>query len=190
MSIAAIQTRLWSRKEFERLVSAGLFQPEERLELVGGEILKMSPQGSGHATAVTLIENTLRAVFGTNNTIRVQMPLALDPDSEPEPDIAVVLGSPRDYRDAHPTSAELIVEVADSTLAYDRERKAKLYAQAGIQEYWILNLLDRQLEIYRQPKSVSASTPSYNNHEVKTSSETIIPCRGPQKSIVIADLLP
>ena len=118
------------------------------------------------------------------------MPLALDPDSEPKPDIAVVLGSPRDYRDAHPTSAELIVEVADSTLAYDRERKAKLYAQAGIQECWILNLLDRQLEIYRQPKSVPASTPSYNNHEVKTSSETIIPCRGPQKSIVIADLLP
>ena len=83
-----------------------------------------------------------------------------------------------------------MVEIADTTLAYDRTRKADMYAQAGIQEYWILNLLDRQLEVYRQQNAGPTSTLSYQNHEVKTASETIIPLRGPQQPIAIVDLLP
>ncbi len=190
MSVVEIQTRNWSRQEYEQLVSAGIFQPHERLELVEGEILQMSPQGSAHATAITLIDNALREVFGSNYTIRVQMPLAVSLDSEPEPDIAVVVGSPRDYRDTHPTTAELVVEVADTTLAYDRERKAALYARAGIQEYWILNVIDRQLEIYRQPMANQPSPPSYKIHHILTSSESVSPLPSPQTELPVHAFLP
>lgn len=190
MSDTAVQTRLWSREEYDRLISAGMFHPDERLELIEGEILQMSPQGSAHATAVTLIENALRKVFGTNYVLRVQMPLALGSDSEPEPDIAIVVGTPRDYRQKHPHTAELIVEVADSTLWYDRERKMKIYAHAGIPEYWILNLLDLQLEIYRQPAMKQAPAPFYQNHLIHTAAESVSPLRYPQHLISVADLLP
>lgn len=190
MSDTAIQTRLWSREEYDRLVSAGIFHPEERLELIEGEILQKSSQGSAHATAVTLVENALRKVFGTNYVVRVQMPLALESDSEPEPDIAIVVGTPRDYRHEHPHTAELIVEVADSTLGYDRERKMKIYAQAGIPEYWILNLLDQQLEMYRQPTFKQASSPFYQEHRILTATESVSPLRYPQHSIPVAELIP
>jgi len=190
MSEVAVQNRLWSREEYDRLIAAGMFHPEERLELIKGEIIQMSPQGSQHATAVTLVENALKTVFGKNYVIRVQMPLAISPDSEPEPDIAIVVGTPRDYRDEHPNTAELVVEIADATLSYDRTKKTALYAQAGIQEFWILNLVDRQLEVYRQPTAGQSSTLSYQNPEVKTASETIVPLRAPQQPIGIVDLLP
>lgn len=190
MSEAAVQNRLWSREEYDRLIAGGMFHPEERLELIEGEIIQMSPQGSHHATAVTLVENALRTVFGKNYVVRVQMPLAISSASEPEPDLAVVTGTPRDYRDEHPTTAELVVEIADTTLSYDRTRKTALYAQAGIQEYWIINLINRQLEVYRQPSAGHSATFSYQNHEIKTASETIIPLRGPQQPIAVVDLLP
>jgi len=190
MSETAVQNRLWSREEYDRLIRGGMFHPEERLELIEGEIIQMSPQGSHHATAVTLVENALRTVFGKNYVVRVQMPLAISSDSEPEPDIAIVTGAPRDYCEEHPTTAELVVEIADTTLSYDRTRKSALYAQAGIQEYWVLNLLNRQLEVYRQPHAGQSTTSSYQNHEVKPASETITPLRGPQQSIAIADLPP
>ncbi len=190
MSNAAVQTRHWSRLEYERLVSAGMFHPEERLELLEGEIFQMSPQGSVHATAVSLVENALREAFGSNYVIRIQMPLALDPDSEPEPDIAVVIGSPRDYRDAHPNTAELIVEVADSTIEYDRKRKTRLYARAGIPEYWILNILDRHLEVHRLPVRGDSSSLTYQDQRTLTSSEKVSLLRSPETSILVADLLP
>ena len=140
-----VQTRRWTRDEYDRMIATGIFHPEERLELLEGEIVHMTPQGSGHATAVRLVEDALRNLFNVGFDVRVQMPLALGTDSEPEPDVAVVVGPPRDYRDEHPRVAILVVEVADSTLSLDRERKAALYARAGIQEYWLLNLTDRCL---------------------------------------------
>ena len=190
MPEATIQNRRWSREEYDRLIAGGMFHPEERLELIEGEIVQMSPQGSQHATGVTLVENTLRTVFGKNYVVRVQMPLAISSGSEPEPDIAIVTGAPRDYCKEHPTTAELVIEIADTTLTYDRTKKTAMYAQAGIQEYWILNLLDRQLEVYRQPQSLPSSTFPYQKHEVKTASEAIRPLRRHQKTILIADLLP
>lgn len=190
MSDAAVQTRLWSREEYERLIAGGMFHPEERLELIEGEILQMSPQGSTHATAVILVENTLRKVFGSKYVVRVQMPLALGPNSEPEPDLAVVPGSPRDYRDEHPQTAELVVEVADTTLTYDRSKKSIIYARAGIQEYWILNLIERQLEVYRQPRSEPSSTPLYKDHLIITATESLSPLHFSQDSFLVTDLLP
>jgi Uma2 family endonuclease len=186
----AVQTRLWTRQEYERLVAEGFFHPEERLELVDGEIIRMTPQGSPHATASSLAADTLRTCFGPSHLVRVQMPLALGPDSEPEPDIAVVVGNARDYRDAHPQTAVLIVEVSDTTLTYDRERKARLYARATIPEYWIVNLLERRLEVYRDSISTGAGGPAYRTRVILDPSKTIAPLAAPSSSIAVADLLP
>jgi Uma2 family endonuclease len=147
----AIEMRRWTREEYDRMIAAGMFAPGERVELVDGEILQMTPQGSVHATAIRLTEDALRAAFGPGFDVRPQLPLALSPDSEPEPDLAVVSGNPLSYLNAHPATALLIVEVSDTTLEHDRRRKGSLYARAGIQDYWIVNLIDRCVEVYREP---------------------------------------
>ena len=128
MARAAHTPHLWSRSEYERMAEAGIFEPGVRMELIDGEILETAPQGTRHFTAIRLIEDALRSIFGDGWDIRTQGPLAIDDRSEPEPDVAVVHGSPRDFRDAHPDSASLVVEVADTSLGFDRLRKKRLYA--------------------------------------------------------------
>ena len=185
MSQTAVQRHQWSREEYDRMIAAGVFHPEARLELVDGEIINMTPQGSLQVTAVRLAEERLRLAFPKGHDIRVQMPLALDENSEPEPDIAVVTGTLMDYRDAHPSTAVLIIEVADTTLPFDRQQKKRLYARAGIQEYWIINLIDQQLEIYRDPKENG-----YLETDTLKTGKAVTPQTAPQSSIAIADLLP
>ncbi len=174
------------------MVEAGVFPPGERLELMDGEVLKMTPQGSVHATAVRLTEDLLRAAFGPGHDVRVQMPLAIDPSSEPEPDVTVVPGSPRDYRDAHPTSALLVVEIADTTLLYDREQKGSLYGRAGVVEYWIVNLIDRRLEVYRDPTAMPQTRYGWAYRTVLqfTPGDHIYPLAASQARVAVADLLP
>jgi Uma2 family endonuclease len=183
----AIDVRRWTREEYESLVDQGFFGPEERLELVDGVIYEMTPQKSGHAAGVRLAHRELERIFPEGFDVRTQMPLALDPRSEPEPDLAVVAGSPRDYVQGHPTSAVLVVEVSDSTLQYDRKTKQPLYARAGILDSWILNLVDRCLEVYRSPDS---RTGEYRTKLVLCSGDRISPLGRPESSIAIDDLLP
>ncbi|MBI3799790.1 MAG: Uma2 family endonuclease, partial [Deltaproteobacteria bacterium] len=151
MSAAVPHPRLWTREEYYKMAEAGVFRPGERVELIGGRIVTMSPQNSPHFTAICLAEDALRAIFGTGYVVRVQGPLDLNPSSQPEPDIAIVRGSVRDHAHAHPTTALLVVEVSESSLAFDRGEKASLYASADIPECWIVNLPDHRLEVYRDP---------------------------------------
>ena len=146
-----VQLRQWTRREYERLIELGVFRPEEPLELLGGQLMVSEPQGSAHYTAIGLVEDALRVAFGPGWLVRSQGPIALDADSEPEPDVAVIRGARRDYGRQHPPRPELIVEVAESSLSFDREHKGSLYARAGIADYWILNLVERVLAVYRQP---------------------------------------
>ncbi|MGH7324514.1 MAG: Uma2 family endonuclease, partial [Candidatus Rokuibacteriota bacterium] len=134
--VPPLRTRRWTRLEYERLVELGVFQPGERLELIDGELLVRERQGSRHATAIRRVLAALRRALGDAWQIDSQLPLALGPDSEPEPDVAVVPGDPGTYRDAHPTRAVLIVEIAESSYGIDRDYKASLYARAGIADYW------------------------------------------------------
>src|SRR5437899_2115350 len=136
MHARSIRMRRWSRWEYEQLVERGFFRPDERLELLDGLMLVKEPQSSAHMTAIRLVEDALRMAFGTRWDVRTQGPIALDPRSEPEPDVSVVRGSPRDYRDAHPTSPALVVEVALASLQLDRTRKCRAFARAGVPEYW------------------------------------------------------
>jgi Uma2 family endonuclease len=186
MTAAAHLPHVWTRLEYDRLVDSGGLHPQSRVELVDGEILDMPPQKSRHATAVRLIEDALRVAFGRGHDVRTQLPLAIDDYSEPEPDVAVVTGSPRDYRDAHPTTAVLIVEVAESSVEFDRTRKLALYARNGISEYWILNLADGVLEVHRDPVGET-----YASRSVLAASEQVTPlhARG-DRTLGVAELLP
>jgi Uma2 family endonuclease len=187
MSVAEPALRRWTVAEYYQAAEAGVFHPEERLELIEGEIFRMSPQDSPHATACDLTEDALRGVFGRGYRVRTQKPLSLGADSVPEPDLAVVRGGVRDYAKAHPTTAELVVEVADSSLGYDRNRKAPLYARAGVPDYWILNLSERVLEIYRDPDPANGQ---YRQITRLGEDESISPLAAPTASILVRELLP
>jgi Uma2 family endonuclease len=136
------RAKLWTRDEYDRLVAAGAFHPEARVQLTRGEIVELTPQSAAHATALRRLQKILDAVFRKGYDVRAQLPMALGEHSEPEPDIAIVPGSLEGYRAHHPPTAALVVEIADTTLDFDRSRKQEVYTQAKIREYWIVNLVD------------------------------------------------
>ena len=175
----------WTREKYDRAVEAGVFGPDDRLELIEGQLLAVNPQGSRHAAIVDQAGDVLRGVFGPGCRVRIQCPLVAGDDSEPEPDIAVVPGQARDYLDAHPTSAVLVVEVSDDSLPRDRILKQRLYARHGIPEYWILALPDARLEVYRDPPP-----DGYRTVLIRRAGETIAPLARPAAAIAVADLLP
>jgi Uma2 family endonuclease len=194
--MSVISPRRWSREEYDRMVGAGILHEDARVQLIEGEILQMTPQYRPHAAAILLSTKALDAAFGPGHTVQVQLPLALSADSEPEPDLAVVTGSVRDFVDDHPTTAVLIVEVADSSLMFDRRRKARLYARCGIGEYWIVNLADRCLEVHREPRSDASRADGvaldahYADMRVLDERAAITPLAAPGASLRVADLLP
>ena len=147
-----IERRIFNVDEYHRMSEAGILSEDDRVELMEGEIIKMSPIGSRHAACVKRFNTLLHRKAGQAVIVSIQDPIRLDDYSEPEPDVAVVSGSPRDYRDAHPSTALLVVEVADTSLLFDRTTKASLYARAGIADYWLLNLVDQIVEVHRTPQ--------------------------------------
>ena len=150
------------------------------------------PQQSPHATAIQLVQRALTIAFGSGWSVRAQMPVALDDESEPEPDVCVVPGDPRDYRDAHPAQPVLIVEVALSRLRFDREDKGSLYARAQIADYWIVNLPARRLEVYRQPMPDDAAVFGWRYGQALTlgAEARVSPLAARAAAINVADLLP
>jgi Uma2 family endonuclease len=184
--------RAWSAKELYRLLDLGFFN-EQRVELIEGEIIEMAAQSNLHAQSITLTSEALNDAFGKRFWVRVQMSLDLSPYSVPDPDIAVVSGSVRENAGrANPTSALLIVEVSETTLPYDRNRKGSLYAQAGIADYWIVNLEKRFLEVHRNPTPDGTKDFGfgYANVQYLEPGDEIAPLALPQRRIMVASLLP
>ena len=186
----AIRTRRWTRREYGRLIDAGLLREDDAIELLDGCLVVAEPQPTPHATAIDLTGEALRRAFGPGWRVRIQLPLGLGAGSEPEPDVAVVRGDARDFLADHPVTAALVVEVADASLRLDRGIKARIYARAGITDYWIVNLVDRVLEIYRDPVSAGRRGSRYRDLSVLAADERIVPLATPFASIVVADLLP
>jgi Uma2 family endonuclease len=185
MALPDVEIHRWTRKEYEKAAYAGAFG-DRRVELIDGVVYDMSPQDSPHATGVTKAHRALTVAFPPSEyVLRSQMPLALGRFSMPEPDLAVVPGEPDDYLKSHPTSAVLVVEVADSSQYHDRVRKAEIYAQAGLQDYWISNLVKDVLEVYRDPvKGVYQQTLTLQRDE------RIAPLARPEAVIAVGDILP
>jgi len=185
-------TRRWTRTEYDKLIDLGVFRPGDPIELIGGELMVAEPQGAAHYTAIQKAAKALEAAFGPGWTVRAQGPIGLDEESEPEPDVAVVPGTTEDYRSAHPSRPALTVEVAESSLSSDRERKGSIYARAGLPDYWVLNLIDRVLEVYREP-AAEPSAPfgwRYTRCEVFAPSARVSPLAAPGASVRVGDLLP
>ena len=192
MSVAMPSLRRFSRAEYVKMAEGGIFAPGEHTELIEGEIFEMSPQKSSHATTVMIVADALRSVFTRGYVVRTQVPLDLNEISEPEPDVIIVSGTQRDYKDAHPTTALLVVEVSDTTLAYDRNYKASLYAKAGIADYWIVNLMQRRLEVYRAPKPIADMLFGYGYGQIMyyMEGDEVTPLAAPQSKIAVTELLP
>jgi Uma2 family endonuclease len=190
---STVRTKRWSRIEYERLIELGIFHEDERLELLGGHLLVREPLGDPHALAIELCHDALRAALGPGWRVRVQLPVALDDESEPEPDLSVVQGRPREIKGRSiPSHPVLIVEVAESSLAFDRGEKASLYARAGIPDYWIVNLVDRLLEVYRDPTPDSEAPVGWRYGVTNSLGPEafLSPLAAPHARVSVADLLP
>ena len=191
MKQAPFTSKRWQRVEYQRLVDVGVFEGE-LLELIGGQLIVAEPKGSPHATAVGMAHDALGVAIPAGWIVRIQDPLALDDESAPEPDVAVVRGSRADYRHAHPARAALIIEVADSSLAFDRVQKGSLYARAGIADYWIVNLEDGVVEVYRDP-GADLTAPfgwRYTSVDRFRPGDSVAPLGVPAAPLAVAALLP
>jgi Uma2 family endonuclease len=191
MTESAVRSRRWTRSEYVKLIEAGFLGPGDKIELLGGQLCVSEPQNSPHARAISLGLETIQRDLAPGWHVRVQLPIALDDESEPEPDLAVVSGGPRDYAD-HPSRPALVVEIADSSLTLDRKHKGSLYARACLPEYWIVNLVDRVLEVYREPAPDPAAQFGWAYGVALTLGPDahVTPLAAPSARILVADFLP
>jgi Uma2 family endonuclease len=177
----------WTVEDYHRMGELGMIHADERTELIAGQVLFMAAKGTPHVTALRLLAIALDALLADLAFfVSTQDPIQLDDFSEPEPDCAIVRGTILDYADQHPCPSDiaLVVEVADSTLKYDTEVKDKLYAQSGITDYWVLDLKNRQLHVFRNP------TPTgYTSHLILTEPNQITPIAFPHITLNLTDIL-
>jgi len=186
------RTRRWTRVEYDHLIDKRIFRPDERLELLAGHLVVREPQGDPHALAIERVNEALRAAFGLAWRVRVLLPVALDDESEPEPDISVAPGPLGRNSEAKPSRLALVVEIAESSLALDRELKGSLYARARVPEYWIVNLRDRRLEVFREagPDASALYGWAYRARQDLIATDHVAPLAAPTARIDVADLLP
>ena len=185
------QRQRLSRQEYNWLGENGSFEGDH-VELIEGDIVFMAPMGKPHAVIVSGITRQFVLAFGEGYSVRPQTPFVASDDSEPEPDIAIVVGDDQDYLDEHPSTAVLIIEVADSSLEYDRNVKSGLYARSGVPDYWICNLNDRQLEVRRDPIEMPGQPfgAGYRSLRIYLEDEEVSPLEKPEVKIKVKDLLP
>ena len=181
----------FTREQFYRMGELGFFSGR-RVELVLGELVVSAPVGEPHVACVSLATDLLKAAFGARHYVRVQAPLNLGV-IDPQPDLAVVPGGPRDHS-VTPAVALIVIEVADTTLAYDLTTKAELYATAGVPEYWVLDIENRQLIVFRDPLPLpfppDLAATAYRTHLTLAPTDRVSPLAAPTASILVSDLLP
>lgn len=152
--VVSIARKQFSVAQYYQMAEAGILAPGDRVELIAGEIVEMSPMGAKHSSCIRCLSGLLRKAFGNAVDVSVQLPVRLNDFSEPEPDLSLL--KPRDdfYGGGHPGPEDVLalVEVSDSTIAFDRQVKVPLYARSGIREVWIVDLNGGTVEVYRQPQ--------------------------------------
>jgi Uma2 family endonuclease len=181
------QIRSLTSADYYQMMESGIIREGEKVELILGQIFTMAAKGTRHTVATSRLLKNLLMLIGEQAIVRCQDPISLPNHSEPEPDIVIARLRSDDYVNSHPAPADiiLVIEVADSTIRFDRDTKAPLYAAAGIREYWIVNLIDNRLEIYRQPEgSIYASI------EIITPPRSINLPQFPEIVVPISDFFP
>lgn len=183
----APSARRFTVPEYYNLAEAGILRPDERVELIEGEIIVMSPQGPLHASATTRGGECFRKSLGDSVIVRIQAPIRIDKHSEPEPDIVLAKPDPDHYSDHHPSPKEIffVMEISDATLDYDRTTKSRLYARAGIIQYCVLNIKARELEDNRNPGAAG-----FRSKETYLSDQSFTLVAFPEARIKVSDLLP
>lgn len=190
-SSQALEPLRWTCDEFHRLCDEGWFGGS-RVILLDGEILTLPMAAPPHNTSLGLTEQWLRSVFTVDCHLRNQMALDVGDRNDPGPDLAVVPGSIREYSKRQATTAVIVVEIADSSLSTDTKIKPHLYAQAGVPEYWVLDVNARQLHVFRDPVADESAPRGhrYSTVTVLGETSTVAPQARPDASVKIADLLP
>ncbi len=192
LSAASLETlpsllRPWTVAEYYQMARTGILQPDEKVELIAGQIIRnMAPQGSHHAAALRRTDRLLSRAVDEQVTVQKQLPIHLDNHSEPEPDVALVKSDRLDYDDRHPRADEvyLIIEISDATLRADLTLKKQVYAQANIPDYWVLDLGKRQLYVYRQP-----TNEGYQEEQILSEQEVISPLAFPNLQFQVGEML-
>lgn len=181
----------WTVEQFHAVNATGVFAGR-RPFLLDGVIWEQGPMNPPHAIALELLLAAIPAAFGTGWRIRVQTPLTVDAENDPFPDFAVVQGSPRDNPAAHPTTAALVIEVADTSLREDLAEKAERYATAGVLDYWVLDIVNRRLHVLRDPQPLpkGLGATAYRTQQVLNPTDRVSPLAAPSASILVGDLLP
>lgn len=180
-----MERRLFSVEEYHRMAEVGILGSDDRVELIDGELVTMAPIGKWHASRVSRLDHLFQKAAADDALVWVQSPISLPPRSEPQPDIALLKPRADFYASALPAAQDvlLIVEVADTSLAYDRDIKLKLYARHGIPEFWILDREHLALEIHREP-----SAKGYRITLRPEAAESISPVAVPRVVINVGDL--
>lgn len=170
-----VTTKRFTLAEYHRLIELGFLTEDDRVELIRGELVQMAAKGTPHSVCNTKLVRELDRLVGDRAVVRGQEPIILPTDSEPEPDVAIVLGQPDDYLSNHPYPIDvlLVIEVSDSTLEYDQTVKLSLYAQDQIQDYWIINIIANQLEQYSQPYQDAQGNFGYRMKQIALRNETV-----------------
>ena len=152
--VTEVVKRLINVEEYYKMAEVGILKPDDHVELINGEIFQMSTIGSRHAAIVDHLAKVMNQLFEGQAIVRIQNPIRIDNNNEPEPDISLLTYRPDYYSSAHPGPADLlaILEVAESSIKFDREVKAPLYAAHGIPEYWIIDLENDQIEVFSKPQ--------------------------------------
>ncbi|RME43303.1 MAG: Uma2 family endonuclease [Chloroflexi bacterium] len=198
IDVDELNIRRLSLEEYHRLIEVGFFAEDERVELIEGVLHRMSPKGARHSESLRrllrmLIKALGGAVVGGEVEISVQDPITIPVGgSEPEPDLTLIVPREGGYTDRHPLPEEvlLLVEIADTSLEEDRDVKLRVYAAAGIKECWIINLVDDQVEVYREPATLADGTATYRQRTLYVAGDTIAPLHFPDCRIEVTPLLP
>ncbi|NJO41081.1 MAG: Uma2 family endonuclease [Cyanobacteria bacterium CRU_2_1] len=188
------QPKRFTATEYHRLVELGFLSEDEHIELVRGELIQMAAKGVAHETCIRRLLRQLPLLLQNRATLQCQAPISLSFDGEPEPDFAIVYNRPDDYATEHPTPKDtlLIIEVADSSLDYDREVKLPLYAEANISDYWLFNLPNHYLEAYSEPYQIAPDQFGYLNRRIVLAEGEIVlppfPDKVLQLNLVFSDV--
>ncbi|WP_377476759.1 MAG: Uma2 family endonuclease [Microcoleus anatoxicus] len=187
-----VTAKRFSIAEYHRLGELGFFDPDDRFELIRGELIIKAAKSTFHSVCNSLLLGELCTLARKKAIVRGQEPIILMDDSEPEPDVVIARNRSDNYLASHPEPADilLVIEVSDSTLKYDREIKLSLYAEAGIANYWIFNLVDNQLEMYSEPYQKRQGDFNYRSQNIVLQNETVVIPGFPDLSLDLSLVFP